>query len=785
MRGTKAKNLQKLQTLNLLVPEFYEINADDLKKLNDPKVTEQITNTFIEWCKENDCDTVAVRSSAEGEDAIEQSFAGQYTSVMKVKGRDSFLKALRAVAKSRPSKAYSSKKGLKVHVIVQLYIEPEVAGVLFTVNPSNGLPEMLINAVAGHGQMAVEGGDVNSMHIDRQTGDVRFTKKPSLLSVNQARALQQLGEIIEREMRFPQDIEWAFANGTLYVLQTRPITRIAHLQVWDNANIGESFPGIVMPLTFSISRRGYELVYKSQGFEAGLNWYQLEANHRTFHAMVGLFAGHMYYNLANWYKFIGLFPNNSQNQKYLDEQLQTIGDAAYLPPSHYPFSYRLRFFLKVARRTLFFEREKGRYWRYLENAYKKYESLPIGDDLFILLNRYAFIEQTIIPHMGRSADNDFFVMIYHGILKNKLRRWFSKGSSQATDFLGALHKIISARQATLLIEIAKYINTDPTATKLLEHSNYEDLNTYLMTTEAGKLIREYRTKFLHRFAEDQKIEAKNPLLPLSGFYSLIKTYQQLDNETITKRRQEALEAEQQRNRKITRQLGPTQRLIYRILLWRLKHHLRIREHNRLLRGKAYAYLRELFIQIGESLETKGLIDRVEDVYYLDIEELFQLINGTGYNNNIKHTISSRRLRYEEYKKVKAPSRFITTDLTDQLPDDFVGSTHTSTGKASRSLKGTISSPGNVEGKIVVLDRPVIPKEPFEILVVSHTDPGWTPLIALAKGLIVEHGGILSHAAIVTRELGIPSIIGVEGATQQLKSGMHARIDSAKGTVDVV
>jgi hypothetical protein len=82
--------------------------------------------------------------------------------------------------------------------------------------------------------------------------------------------------------------------------------------------------------------------------------------------MVGIFGGRMYYNLSNWYKFIGLFPNNSQNQKYLDEQLQTIGDAAYLPPNNYPISYKLKFYLKIISRTVFFGVEKRKYWRNLK-----------------------------------------------------------------------------------------------------------------------------------------------------------------------------------------------------------------------------------------------------------------------------------------------------------------------------------------------------------------------------------------------------------------------------------
>lgn len=784
MHGTKARNLHAVKQLGLPVPEFYEIDAATLTKLDEPAVKKKVLSVFSKWREAHNCQAVAVRSSAKGEDTIEQSFAGQYDSVMNIKDKNRFLKALRTVADSKPSSAYSSKKGLEVHAIVQRYIEPDIAGVLFTVNPSNGLPEMIINAVKGHGSKVVEGGESKSVHIDRIADDLRFEENSSILTKEQVRLLQETGEKIERHFSCPQDIEWAFSDGKLHILQTRPITKIAHLQVWDNANLGESFPGIVMPLTFSIARRGYELAYKSQSYEAGLDWYQLESNHRTFNAMVGLFAGRMYYNLASWYRFIGLFPNNNRNQKYLDQQLQTIGNAAYLPPSKYPLSYKVRFYSRIARRTLLFERERKHFWKYLEKNYRKYENLPLGNDIFILLDRYKFIEQSIVPHMGRSADNDFFVMIYHGILKNKFAGWFGEDSTRVTDFLGSLHEVISAKQADLLNEIAAGIKSDPVAANLLKNSEYDKLDIYLLNSKISKSLLEYRQKFLHRFAEDQKIEALNPLLPLEGFYSLIKTYQQLNEKSVRKRRHNAQLAEIARNRKIMQNLGFSRKLLYKFLLNRLKHHLRIREHNRLLRGKAYAYLRELFQQTGPVLKSKGLIDKNNDIYYLDIEELIRLTNGAGYGDNLKNIISSRKKSYAKYKKIKAPGRFITTYITNSLPEDFISS-QTSTKVSSKSLPGSISSPGNIEGKVIVLDKPVVPKEPFDILVVSHTDPGWTPLIALAKGLVVEHGGILSHAAIVTRELGIPSIIGVEDATRNLKDGMKVRINSARGTVDIL
>ncbi len=551
-----------------------------------------------------------------------------------------------------------------------------------------------------------------------------------------------------------------------------------HLRVWDSSNIAESFPGIVSPLTFSIARRGYELVYMSQAYEAGFSWYELEAQHRTFNAMVGIFAGRMYYNLLNWYKFIGLFPNNSQ-------QLQTIGDPIYLPSQNYPARYRLRYWRRMLRRILFFEREQKRYSRYLDDALQAYGQLPKDNDLLKQLERYVFLEQLVVPHMGRAADNDFFVMTYHGILKKKLQAWLGEPKEAKHDFLGALHDVISARQAMLLTEIADSINKDPRAARLLLKDAFQELDTYLLTTKARHLIAEYRDKFLHRFAEDQKVEAKNPLLHIDGFYALIKTYAQLNIDKIKRRQEAALINEREKDRAITRQVGPFNRYLYIFLVRRLKHHLRIREHNRLLRGKVYALLRDLFVEVGVVMTEKGLLDKADNVYYLEVDELFQLIDGSGYGRPLQSLAYERRAQYEGFRQVKAPARFMTKGVITKLPPEFSTIRSTIASQAKESLSGTIASPGIVDGKVIVLDEPVIPSEPFDILVVSHTDPGWTPLIALAKGLVVEHGGILSHAAIVTRELGIPSIIGIEGATTKLQTGQMVRLDATKGVVEVL
>jgi rifampicin phosphotransferase len=787
MIGNKAANLQILRDNGMTVPEFYVITYEFVRKINDKVVQKRLVEDFDHWKKEHDISYAALRSSANGEDSINRSYAGQFLSLMKIESEKKFIQAIKKIAKSTPRDDYAETGKVAMNIIVQRYIEPEYAGVLFTVNPSNGAHDVVIEAVDGHGSKAVDGGDVSVYYYDRISNDIRSrrTEKTVALGKDYVTQLSVVSIDIEKLFGVPQDIEWAIAKGRIYILQSRTITSIHYLKAWDNANIGESFPGIVLPLTFSIARRGYELVYKSQAYEGGLTWYQLESHHRSFHDMIGLFNGRIYYNLASWYRFIALFPGNNTNQKFLDDQLQTAGDIVYLPPSSYPLRQKFAYYLRLAKRVVVFDREKAHYWRRIEQMVKKYNDLPSGKSLQILMQRYVFIEKYIVPHMGRSADNDFFVMIYHGIMKAKMAKWFGEDSVLATQFIGALHDVISSRQAELLNQIARFVNSDTVATKYLNEGKYEALDEYLLTTAAKESLAEYRSVFLHRFAGDQKIESENPLLKLEGFYSMVSAYAKMDDVVFTNRHKKALTAEAKRHKDVLSKLSFMQRLYYRFLLGRLKKHLRIREQNRLIRGKMYALLRELFPEVGAVLVESSYIEKPEDVHYLDIEEIFHLIDGSNYGDDMKVIIAGRKARYKQYQAESTQTRFITTGLTDHTyPRGLLLSNRKKHQPHKKSLAGTISSPGTVSGRVIVLDEPVIPNEPFDILVVAHTDPGWTPLIALAKGIIVEHGGILSHAAIVTRELGIPSIIGVEGATSRLHNGMKVTIDSLKSTVDI-
>jgi phosphoenolpyruvate synthase/pyruvate phosphate dikinase len=783
--GSKADNLERLLSAGFNVPKYYVLSSDVKGRLDNATARKELKSTYEKWLKSNNISAVAIRSSSTLEDNLKSSFAGQFKTVLSISDSDDFVDALKSVYLSKQSKAYSHEQG-SVSAIVQEFIEPDVSGVIFSINPANGNNEFVINAALGRGTNVVEGKQAQQYFVNRLDSSYSTKKagaSDKTLTKTQVEDLSSITFHIESLFGIPQDIEWAIKDQIIYILQARPITQISHLRLWDSSNLAESFPGIVLPLTFSIAKRGYMYGYKAQAYSAGLSWYELEAEHRTFDSMVGIFNGRMYYNLISWYRFISLFPGSAKNQKFLDVQIATQGEAIYQAPAKQTIAFRLKFILRVVYRTIFFNHELKRFYTRFSKFEDELSRMPQDGDAQLLMQQYTHIEQSIIPHFGRTVDNDFFVMTYHGWLKRLLNRWLPDQEFERSNIIGSIRGVLSAEQAILLYQLAESFKSDKKALDLLRKGDYKALDSCLEETQLQNSIAHYIETFGHRFAEDQKIEAVNPTLEQFGIYRLMRAYVKLDSHEIKQRLENSTSVSRSIEDLIETKLRLRQRMMYRLLLGRLKHHLRLREKNRLLRGKVYGYLRELFPKVGQALVDEGVINNKEDIYYLQIEEIYQLMQAALITNDLPSRIEKRREAYTQFSKIDMPERFITKGLPALEKVEAVPTLDRASVKST--IPGLISSPGTVEGRAVILSEPIIPDEPYDIIIARHTDPGWTPLIALAKGVVVEHGGMLSHAAIITRELGIPSIIGVKNASMLIKTGMRVRINTQTSSLEIL
>ena len=137
-------------------------------------------------------------------------------------------------------------------------------------------------------------------------------------------------------------------------------------------------------------------------------------------------------------------------------------------------------------------------------------------------------------------------------------------------------------------------------------------------------------------------------------------------------------------------------------------------------------------------------------------------------------MAARRDVYDRERARRRIPRLLLSDGTDA---------EAALVSVGEGLRGSPASPGVVSGIARVIRSPAGARlEPGEILVAPSTDPGWTPLFLTAGALVMEMGGMMSHGAVVAREYGIPAVVGVAGATDQITTGQRVTVDGSAGTV---
>ena len=184
-------------------------------------------------------------------------------------------------------------------------------------------------------------------------------------------------------------------------------------------------------------------------------------------------------------------------------------------------------------------------------------------------------------------------------------------------------------------------------------------------------------------------------------------------------------------------------------------------------------LRAIARRVGACLADDGRLADPEDVFFLTAAEL---TGDAPLPDQVE--IANRRRRHDDFRTLRIPPTFQGVPKAE--PEEEAD------GIEVGSLTGTCASPGVVEGRVVVVDDPAtVDVEPGDILVAHTTDPSWASIMFLAEALVVDIGGLLSHAAVVARELGIPCVMNTTNGTKALRTGDICRVDGSAGTVDVL
>lgn len=549
---------------------------------------------------------------------------------------------------------------------------------------------------------------------------------------------------------------------------SRSTTKKTHeeIQVWDNSNIAESYSGVVLPLTCSFAKFIYAQVYRDVARTSNIDTKKIEENAEVFDNLLGFFYGRFYYNILNWYKMLTLFPGYDRNKKNLDMMISARSKAelnqSYQHNVH--LKDKISYYSHILLRLFRFEKDlrifKNHVKSYLVHVRKQEFEKASLDDLW---KWFEDFQEKLLRKWSLTIDNDFMAMTWFGLY----RRYASKNrlnDGQIISQITAMQSVISAQQINALENLAEIFHKNDEFMRMAKNKKWKECYKQMMENQdIGDNIQNYLDVYGGRFANELKLEAKDLESDPSYLPQILYAYKA--------NRGRKLQNEESIN------LAKHKKVILIFLSKKTKHYLRNREELRLFRSQTFSYTRKLFIAMGKRLKDKDIINNYNDIFYLELQEIEQLIKGKA-QIEVKNTINKRKKDYKGYQKIKLDNVLITRG--NELPRPKEQKQQ----EKSEILRGTGCSLGCVSGKITIMNEFKLPEKPLEIIVVKHTDPGWTPLFGLCRGLIVENGGILSHAAIISRELNLPCVIGVKNATSLLKNGQNVIIDGSKGTIKI-
>jgi rifampicin phosphotransferase len=782
--------------------------------------------------------TLIVRSSAAGEDSASASYAGQLDSVPDVAGEPALALAVKRVWASRWSAralAYEAASGVALEgmgVIVQRQVNAAVSGVLFTEAPDDAT-RMLLEYCGGMGDALVSGA-VNPGRVRiagdgawmREAGpDVPAPEDALLLDDARMQTLARLARDIERRFGAPQDIEWTIdRDGRIWIVQTRPITSAAAPRrtpphpvapgrtpiLWSNANVNENFPQPISPLLYSIAGAGYYHYFRNLGRGFGIPDRRLAVMEPSLRRIIGVHGARMYYNLTSIHgvlreaPFGGLLTASFNAFVGAEDTAPAPVAATWATRARSRLS-QLRELTVIAAKTtwqyLFLtrrvERFEARADAFAERTHPdRLATRPAPD----LLDDFRAFLDIRCHRWNDAALADAGSMVCYGLLQRLLARACPGDDQQAlhNTLLKALPALVSGMPPLRLWDLSRAIRADAALQELFDTSP--------PAAVLDTLAREPRFAAFHaalqQYLDDWGFRCSAELmLTVPGFQEdpepvvhLLKAYAALDGpspaEQLRRQAAERVEATARVRRALRwRPLFgwlplPTQEMAVSVVLRWTQTSIQLRERARLKQALLYSRLRRVALAIGDRLVVQGRLAARDDVFFLTADEIDALLSGHAmFPDHTCALVDLRRRAHAAVTAVTPPDALHLGFGEYFTAGDAAGEARLPDAHAT----GVGACGGTITGRAAVLDAVTESHRirPGDVLVTRQTDPGWGPVFPLISGLVIERGGMLSHGAIIAREFGIPSVVGVKDATRRIPDGARITVDGDRGRVLIV
>lgn len=730
--GGKARNLRLLKEWGFPVPDAFVLTEEG--ELPSEEEIQSLGGY-----------PVAVRSSGALEDLHGASFAGLYETILDVKNRDELQSAVKKCFSSKNSERvqdYLKQKEIEVagelqmSVLVQKMVNPKNSGVLFTLNPFNGKEEeFYLEFCKGLGEKLVSGLVTPSRVTFHWLNDEFLKTEMSEEGEMPEKELRELfffAQKIQESYGHPQDIEWAVdISGKVFILQSRPITSFHPREdtpELTNADLkdGGISARVCTPFMFSVYREAMEVTMG--GYLKSIRLLKADEGVQWLH----YHYGRAFWNAEEVKKALQTLPGF--NEEAFDRDLGIKKDYGSTGPVKTP--------LTVAGLINALPVLIGLYKEFLssENMVRTFRESFEARDKELKKKKGPFREWfKAVILFQRETEQNYFRIIYNN-------------SNYQTEFKNFLRELPSYQEFDEVYLMGE-----------LEGVSHLNVQEDLRTLKKFEGTREYfveREKFLEKHYHHGNSEldltvprwGENP----DWVDELVKNYVETPPAGEGKWRSVS--------ERITSGIGAVQRYRFKRFLKRSRSFLRIREEMRAFSTRAYYLLRQGILEFASR---EGISS--EDVFMLDINEVLKKLENSEY---AFPSIEKKKAYYQGYRFFTPPNEF----GGKILKADF-----------SSELKGLGCSHGEKTGRarivLTIEEALLLTKE--DILVTKFTDPGWTPVLARVGGVITEVGGLLSHAAVIGREYGIPAILNLTNATKIIPPSSLIRMNGKTGEVEIL
>lgn len=753
LMGGKAATLAHLLQKGFPVPPgsvvFHEPQgADDFAPL-------------LRWWKEMGSYPVAARSSASGEDSGDFSYAGQFVTLLHLQTAEELQSAVKTCFQAvhrTASKAYAShfeQPQIPMHVLVQRMIDSQYSGVFFSVDPRNPEGSWLVEVVEGQGEQLVSG----------QVTPYRFDDKgPSALPKNwrseYLQTIVQWGLKVEKEFGYKVDMEWAIdQEGHFWILQSRPITAMAAPSnnrkildqewqrlskqhsldtTWDGHTFAE-WTGLPTELTFDLWQRtfaenqAYDLALKSIGYE-GLG------NRSEKFSLLDRVYGRAYLNL------------NSLEPVYFGKSPYKLVPH---PRPHLEFAWSKLSLPILARAPYGIFKMITVAWNIQTGRRELAKKVLASTRSISQANQDAFSLKA--ECQAESLESQ----------QQKLKSLCDLFSSTAMQGTFLLTLLIESTTQGLMALIQKDLGKEEaeSSLQLLTGTSLQTLASEMnqelkAVADSDDKWNSFLSRYGHRgvgeleLSHPRWIETQRPQYkPSVNKAPAPKTNALLDE--------------------VLQKISSLRRPVFKQEFQELQKLLQIREENKMEVMKPYAQIRWLALAIAAKMNLGN------DIFWLNLNEILSLQPDQDISE-LQALIQKRKQLTKALKAVDLPMTFSLGELKKVLTEDASASS------SAPLVKGVSLSSGIASGVVHIVNNPEdedLDSWPDNyVLVAEATDPGWTPLFERAKGIIVARGGVLSHCAIVAREMGLPAVGEIRGASHLFKEGERVWIDGNHGTI---